>query len=73
MMNRSARSSRGARPFPGVLLLAVVFGLLCGCESWFGPAEGDAEQSQTGPTGGSEEVADAEYEVIDDDKQSKTG
>jgi len=38
-----------------------------------GPAEGDAAQSQTGPKGGSDEVADAEYEVIDDDKQSKTG
>jgi molecular chaperone DnaK len=38
-----------------------------------GPAQGDAAQSQSGPTGASDEVADAEYEVIDDDKQSKTG
>ena len=38
-----------------------------------GPSEGGAGQSQAGPKGASEEVADAEYEVIDDDKQSKTG
>jgi len=38
-----------------------------------GPAEGDAAQPQPGPSGAGDEVADAEYEVIDDDKKSETG
>jgi molecular chaperone DnaK len=38
-----------------------------------GPGDAGAEQAQGGPQGGSDEVADAEYEVIDEDKESKTG
>ncbi|MGD8414821.1 MAG: Hsp70 family protein, partial [Candidatus Latescibacterota bacterium] len=38
-----------------------------------GASGGDDAQSHSGPKGGGDEVADAEYEVIDDDKESKTG
>jgi molecular chaperone DnaK len=43
-----------------------------GAASAGGPAGGGGEQS-SGPQGGGEEVADAEYEVLDDDQASKSG